>query len=427
MQTISFAVSVHHFISSVGADAGFAALIAVALLILLYFSQARETATLRHRADEAGQRVQELEGQLAALADHVAALPAEISVHAVAPRPAYAYAGAHVPAPCGRRRHRPTFPPAAPAGVGAPALAAATKLIPDPVRPAGQHEPATVGLIDRPAGAGTAVRGAPAGHRRRRQRVLGPPAWPLRPRFSVRHALRPAARHDLAQDRHEHLRGVHPGLRGGGLAVAARDDVLRTGARRTRTGTVLMVLAALLGVGAVVAGVIIVTNLHNSSSASKSSVTSSSAASHRTTTPLPAVVPSTVTVSVLNGTDTSELARTVSDKLATSGYKKGYVGNYGNSQTKTSSVVAYMRGDKRDAAAVAAALKLPPTSVQPIDTTTQQIACPPASGRLHVRGHRDRRQQSRRPGHVHGHAVALGTCETCSTSRSGAASRVATA
>ncbi|MBV8220940.1 MAG: hypothetical protein JO325_20955, partial [Solirubrobacterales bacterium] len=45
--TIPFALSVHHFISSVGADAGFAAFIAVALLVLLYFSQARETANLR--------------------------------------------------------------------------------------------------------------------------------------------------------------------------------------------------------------------------------------------------------------------------------------------------------------------------------------------------------------------------------------------
>ena len=52
MVTIPFALSVHHFISSVGADAGFAAFIAVALLVLLYFSQARETATLRRRADE---------------------------------------------------------------------------------------------------------------------------------------------------------------------------------------------------------------------------------------------------------------------------------------------------------------------------------------------------------------------------------------
>jgi LytR cell envelope-related transcriptional attenuator len=141
-----------------------------------------------------------------------------------------------------------------------------------------------------------------------------------------------------------------------------------------------MVLAAPLGVGAVVAGVIIVTNLHTSSSSSNSSAATGTVATRSTATRLPVVVPSTVTVSVLNGTDTSELARTVSDKLSTTGYKKGYVGNYGNSQTKTSSTVEYMRGEKRDAMAVAAALKLRPTSVQPIDTTTQQIACPPANG-----------------------------------------------
>jgi hypothetical protein len=100
MHTIPFALSVHHFISSVGADAGFAAFIAVALLVLLYFSQARETATLRRRADEAGQRVQELEAELAGLADQVAALPAEISVRAVGSRANAAYAGI-APAPAG--------------------------------------------------------------------------------------------------------------------------------------------------------------------------------------------------------------------------------------------------------------------------------------------------------------------------------------
>jgi hypothetical protein len=104
MVTIPFALSVHHFISSVGADAGFAAFIAVALLVLLYFSQARETATLRRRADEAGQRVQELETELAALADHVAALPAEISVRAAGPR--RRERGRPEPAPGRARRSR---------------------------------------------------------------------------------------------------------------------------------------------------------------------------------------------------------------------------------------------------------------------------------------------------------------------------------
>jgi LytR cell envelope-related transcriptional attenuator len=376
MQTIPFAVSVHHFISSVGADAGFAALVAVALLILLYFSHARETATLRHRADETAQRVEKLEAELAALADHVAALPAEISVHAVSPRPAPAFAGAHVPAGVGRTAFR--YLPAAPAGVGAPALAAATKLIPDPEQ-VGQHEPATVGLVDRP------VDGDAPGQIPRPVTVggNGSSPGPLAAAATIHRSARPApggpSRPGSGPPRAAQGRSSGPqGRRPGG--PPPQTMATRTAARRTRTGTVLMVLAAVLGVGAVVSGVVIITNLHNSSSASRSSAATGTVANHGTANHLPAVVPSTVTVSVLNGTDTSELARTVSDRLSTSGYKKGYVGNYGNSQTKTSSTVEYMRGDKREAAAVAAALKLPPTSLRPIDTATQQIACPPANG-----------------------------------------------
>ena len=87
-----------------------------------------------------------------------------------------------------------------------------------------------------------------------------------------------------------------------------------------------------------------------------------------------------MTVSVLNGTDTSGLAGAVSNKLGASGYKKGSVGNFTANQTQTSTSVLYMRGAKRDAAAVATALKLRPAVVQPIDQSTQQIACPPSPG-----------------------------------------------
>src|ERR1700684_3244932 len=125
MQTLPFALSVHHFISSVGADAGFAAFVAVALLVLLYFSQARETSNLRRRAEEAGERVQDLEAQLYALSEQVAALPAEISVRAASPRATAAFGGAAAPAGVGVGASGATIPPAAPAGVGAPSLAAA--------------------------------------------------------------------------------------------------------------------------------------------------------------------------------------------------------------------------------------------------------------------------------------------------------------
>jgi hypothetical protein len=46
-------------------------------------------------------------------------------------------------------------------------------------------------------------------------------------------------------------------------------------------------------------------------------------------------------------------------------------------QTRTATTVAYLPGDKRDATAVAAALKLGPASVSPIDANTQAVACPP--------------------------------------------------
>src|SRR5579875_1588146 len=65
--TVPFALSVHNFVNSVGAWVGLGSIVAVALLILLYFAHARETATLRERLDEAQQRISGLEGRLAQL------------------------------------------------------------------------------------------------------------------------------------------------------------------------------------------------------------------------------------------------------------------------------------------------------------------------------------------------------------------------
>src|ERR1019366_2826136 len=67
MAAIPFALSVSHFISSVGADAGFAAIIGLALLVVLYFAQARETRSLRDQAADAVDRGGQLELRVAAL------------------------------------------------------------------------------------------------------------------------------------------------------------------------------------------------------------------------------------------------------------------------------------------------------------------------------------------------------------------------
>ena len=133
-------------------------------------------------------------------------------------------------------------------------------------------------------------------------------------------------------------------------------------------------LVAALGLAAVVVALIALTSGGTSSSASRSA--SASLASHRTR-PTSAVVPSTVTVSVLNGTDMVGLAGRVSKRLTTAGYKAGRVTN-ASDQTHVTTVVAYTaRAYRTDAVAVATALKLGATAVQPIDSNTTQIACPP--------------------------------------------------
>jgi hypothetical protein len=383
MVTISFALSVHHFISSVGADAGFAAFIAVALLVLLFFSQARETATLRRRADEAGQRVEELESQLYALSEQVAALPPEISVRAASPRAAAAYgARAPAPAPAGAGAPGLNLPPAAPAGVGGPALAAATRLIPDALRPLGEQAPATVGLANGPVDDITEIHASPAalagGNGSPPRPVAAPAATMQRLPVQARPGgpARPAGGPPRGAQGHPaggHGRSAGDQGRPGGPPPAVM--AMRPGERQSRPGWVFAVLAVLLAVGAVVAGVLVISNLnHATSQSNRSAAASRSTLASQRTTPVVVVKPSTVTVSVLNGTDQSGLAGRLSSKLAADGYKQGAVTN-ASDQTHTTTIVQYPPRDRVDALAVATSLKLGRASVQPIDSATQHIVC----------------------------------------------------
>jgi hypothetical protein len=137
---------------------------------------------------------------------------------------------------------------------------------------------------------------------------------------------------------------------------------------------VLGVLVAALALAAVAVGVIALTSGGSSSSASRSA--SAALASHRTRPPS-TVVPSSVTVSVLNGTDLVGLAGRVSKRLTTDGYRAGRVTN-ASDQTHATTLVEYTAPTYRsDAVAVATALKLGQAAVQPIDVNTKPIACPP--------------------------------------------------
>lgn len=386
MASIPFGLSVHHFISSVGADAGFASLIGLALLVLLYFAHARETATLRSRADEAGLRVQELETQLADLADQVAALPAEILVRAASPRAAAASAGSPervaggVGASAAGRGG--SFPPSAPAGVAAPALAAATRMIPLPEFRVAEPEPQPATVAGGSNGSGhVPVAASAATVQRPVQAPVGRgPAGPGRAGGApTRPGVGPAARRGAGQPRPVagQPRPVAGQPRGGtGRPVMP----MRPASRRSRTRRTLAVVAVVaVGAAAVAAAVLLLSN-HGSSQAANRSSVSSSLASHRTarTSAAAAVRPSTVTVSVLNGTDITGLAGRVSQRLATAGYRTGTPKD-ASDQTHTTSIVSYMTAaDRPDALAVASSLKLHTTSVQPIDPSTKQVACPPS-------------------------------------------------
>jgi LytR cell envelope-related transcriptional attenuator len=377
MAAIPFAlVSVHHIVSSVGAYVGVASLIAVALLVLLFFSQARETHTLRARADEAGQRIQELESEVADLAEQLAALPAEISVRAASPR---AVGTVQPGVPVAASMGASVLPPAAPAGVGAPALAAATRLIPDPVRPQPEYEP----IASAGNGNGTSARPVVAASAATMQRpVQAPPAGAARPVAAPPRVGtggggggRPGAGRGPGAGQ-----GRPPGAGQPRSGIPSRPPgaPLRQPPRRSWVRYLVGGVVAAAALAAVAVGVIVLTGGTESSSHSKSS-SNAALTTRRTTTPVTAVQPATVTVSVLNGTDLQGLATKIADQLTAAGYKKGSNPTNAADQTHTSTIVAYMApADRRDALAVANSLKLKASAVQLVDPTSKATVCPPA-------------------------------------------------
>jgi len=419
MGPVAFALSVHHFISSVGSDAGFAAIIGLAILVLLYFAQARETASLREQAYQSAQRVQQLEARLAQLLRSQAesgppsAQPAPAAP--VFPRqmsPPAATAAAAKPAVAGAHGAVTAPPPAAPAGVGAPALTAATRLIPLPLA-ASAEAPA---LAPQPDGAPLRAP-QPAGPAVAAPRP-GAPAVPTRPSTTgplAPAAPVPAAATVAAQRSATPALGASPagtaangagGLApengtGHGPAVQAGAPPPRVQLRPQGSGSagrfqapaprgqvagaprrrgmvrVLAGLLALVAVGGAVALLLAVTSGGGKREPAASSTSNSNATvAQRRSHAVVAFEPASVTVAVLNGTPTAGLAASFSQRLGRDGYKLGRTTNAAD-QTQTSTIVAYVQGHKAAALHVASSLGLAGSSVQPIDQNAEAIACPP--------------------------------------------------
>jgi preprotein translocase subunit SecG len=401
MAAIPFALSIHHFINSVGADVGFASIIGLALLVLLFFTQARETANLRRRADYAETQLEALHAYMDQLSRTPAPTPAPAPVTApvAAPPLAARIAARPVAAPVASQAVAEPVPvgavatiPSAPAGVGAPALSAATRLIPvgddDPIsiralKPGGNGqianggspEPGTAVVTPAPPPPSTAAggNGAPP--------VAPPPSLEGRP---ANGAVAPPPRVSLRPQGAPPSRPAPPPLR-------------RTAAApRRRLNPVALVLLIALVVAVIVVGVLV---LANSGSSNAPTSSSSSAASRTTaaktsgrhkrrgTAPAAAqVAPSTVAVAVLNGTDTSHLAADVLGKLTAAGYKGGPTANAAESGV-TATIVGYTEPAYRnDALAVATSLHLGTGSVRAVSAgdrsaaaaaCTTSTACPP--------------------------------------------------
>lgn len=378
---VPLAFSIHHFVSSVGADAGFAAIVGLAILVLLYFAQARETSTLRDESVAASQRVAELERRLAQLS------PGRV---APAPRPEGVPAAKPPPLPI----------PAAPAGVGAPALFSATRLIPEPsgaAAPAVALRPpevapqvsAPVAATPRPAtAAAIAQTPAPVAE------VPGAPRGDAVPAAAPAPATNGTGEHHIAAPATNPLvtsSGAKPGAAetapGGSarpLAAQIRPaaafrapvaPVARTARRGSARRFLPIALIALIALAAI-AALLIVTSTGGSSRPIAGTKTTNAPAARSAAGA--AFRPASVTVAVLNGTDVFQLAHRVAQRLHGAGYRDGAVATAAD-QTHTSTLVGYLPGHKQAAVKITDALKLPASAIQPADPSAKAVACPPPS------------------------------------------------
>ncbi|HEU4976351.1 MAG TPA: LytR C-terminal domain-containing protein [Baekduia sp.] len=344
------ALSVTDKIEQYGAYAGFAAVLGLAVLSLLYFAQAREVKRLREWAGRAPERAAEVQADAQRRAAPAAQAQPAARPQPVAqpqqpgqpqpPRPA----GAPAPATAAAQAQQPSAPgaPVAAPGAGAPATAAAGA-----AAAAASGQPTTVqpavGGPNGPGGNGV------------------PPAQPGQP-----------------------LR-VPPGSPGArtpaGATSARRLAGLDPEPQRSR-GTLLAIAGSLAALVVVVLVLVFVvfgggdgnSNARQASSQGKTATAAggrdgTSTNGHATTAPSPG----SFTTAVLNGTTVPGLARGVANRLEAAQFQTGTVTN-ALDQTRSQTLVEYKQGHKREGLLVAKAIDVGADAVQPMSSGTQTIA-----------------------------------------------------
>jgi len=411
-------LSIRSVASSAGTDIGIASLLAVALLIILYFAHARETASLRDRLEDANDRIGRLEQRVAQLlqlqaarvqrepprAPVVAPPPANLSrrpaVSAVAPlRRTDSPAAARS---TGGLDGRPTVQ--APPFTGAPALGSATRVTGAKVAAAAAAAAEGAVAAESASGVAKVAAAADAGATTEATSMLpaadleaagaAPDEGFVHNPFAVPAATAAATAVGSTAVGHPGEAGRLATGDGETYGPDAESDefeapprmLLRNGAggggqvprrtvplmqppeprprRRHRLRTTAIAVVAAVVVVAVVFGLLKATGGGLGSGKSSTTKQAATRSAQKTTATKPvAFDPGSVKVAVLNGTSVAGLAKDISSYLSKRGYGTANITNAAI-QTQQDTTVSYIQGEKSAAKHVAKALQINSKLVQ---------------------------------------------------------------
>jgi hypothetical protein len=362
-------------IQEVGAYAGFAAVVGLAVLAALFFSQARDLRRLREWAGRAPERAAEQAASQDAALTPQPARPAPTG--AVRPIPAARPAPA-APAQTGAKPATAAAQPATAAkpatAVGKPATAAATagaaatqvkpgetkpgEAKPDDKKP-GEEKAGDKPGTEVPAPAAAAPTGpapATAAAAPAAPRPAGPPVPPARPP-AIPPRPAPVGRTPAPATASQSTAVLPASARVRGLE---RSDRRRGGLDARYIALIVAVLV--LGAGAAFG----ISQLGGDDDAP-----STDERAAQDSQPAGPLNRSLVTVSVLNGTTVPGLAAQIGDEIESKGFQRGNVAN-AIDQQRPDSVVMFAEGAERPARVVARGLGI--STVEPVDPDSQALA-----------------------------------------------------
>jgi len=423
MTALTLGLSLSNSFTKVGAIAAFVALVGIAILSLLVFSQAREIKRLREWAGRAPERAAEMEQRVSAdaaarmLADRRSQGPSvggsapSMPQGRVVPRttplvsaPVATAVGASAAAVTPAASASPAATPAS----GSPGVPAASASSPGAEAdqpsatasagsPTEQPSPAQAAAVasaggvvaaeseqDKPVATPAPVTAAGQGATRTAPRAPLPPS-PAAPKpASPRSSSIPAAQASSSRVVSSRPRAAAVAT---GSAASAGAGAAAGGGRKDFRQERSPTRAIVLGAGVLIVVVLVLifavsalkgggsstpTTAQSSIGAQTASSTSQSTTAHKTGRSAVAANPAETAVVVLNGTATTGLAHHLASDLQQSGYTQALASAAVPPGTHQSTVVEYSSGHRADARGVARTLNV--TQLQPMESTIAGLA-----------------------------------------------------